>query len=183
MSKVFCDKCGKEITDNINTVVEETEAKNCYDNTVMKFTSASYQYCDECMENGFTCGFKVGDEVITSTGEVGKIISFCTCQFCKERGFYEPTVEVEIGNDPIYVTDIDKRNGFSSFYKIGDQVFGNIDEEDLLYDIESTKEQVKKLQLKLIGFEAQLDVVKKIKQTTKQLTNKKLINEALLTKQ
>ena len=52
MIKVFCDKCGKEITDNVNTVTEETEAKNCYDNTVMKFASASYQYCDECMESG-----------------------------------------------------------------------------------------------------------------------------------
>ena len=69
MIKVFCDKCGKEITDNVNNVIEETEAKNCYGNTLMKFASASYQYCDECMENGLTCRFKVGDEVITSTGE------------------------------------------------------------------------------------------------------------------
>ena len=27
MIKVFCDKCGKEITDNVNNVIEETEAK------------------------------------------------------------------------------------------------------------------------------------------------------------
>lgn len=52
MIKVFCDKCGKEITDNVNNVIEETEAKNCYGNTLMKFASASYQYCDECMESG-----------------------------------------------------------------------------------------------------------------------------------
>ena len=167
MIKVFCDKCGKEITDNINTVIEETEAKDGCNNTVMKFASASYQYCDECMEKGLTCGFKVGDEAITSTGEVGTIISFCTCQFCKERGFYEPTVEVEIGNDPIYITDIDKRNGFSSFYKIGDKVFGNIDEDAVKDSIKSVKDQIKKLQHELIELEAQLDVVKKIKQTNK----------------
>ena len=167
MIKVFCDKCGKEITDNVNTVIKETEAKNGCNNTVIKFASASYQYCDECMEKGLTCGFKVGDEVITSTGEVGKIISFCTCQFCKERGFYEPTVEVEIGNNPIYITDNDKRNNFSSFYKIGDKVFGNLDEGAVKDSIKSVKEQVYKLQIELIELNSQLEVVKKIKQINK----------------
>ena len=163
MIKVFCDKCGKEITDNVNKVIEETEAKNCYGNTLMKFASVSYQYCDECMENGLTCGFKVGDEVITSTGEVGRIISFCTCQLCKERGFYEPTVEVVIGNDAIHITDSDKRNGFSSFYKIGDQVFGNIDEYAVKDSIKFVKEQVYELESELIELTSQLDVVKNTK--------------------
>ena len=171
MIKVFCDKCGKEITYNVNTVIEETEAKNCCDNTVMKFASASYQYCDECMENGLTCGFKIGDEVITSTGEAGKIISFCTCQRCKERGFYEPTVEVEIGNNPIYITDNDKRNNFSSFYKIGDRVFGNIDEDAVKDSIKSVKEQVYKLQCALIELTSQLEVVNILKKKNKTIHN------------
>ena len=171
MIKVFCDKCGKEITDNVNNVIEETEAKNCYGNTLMKFASASYQYCDECMENGLTCGFKVGDEVITSTGEVGKIISFCTCQFCKERGFYEPTVEVEIGNNPIYITDNDKRNNFGSFYKIGDKVFGNIDEDTVKDSIKSVKEQVYKLRIELIELNLQLDVINVLKKKNKTIHN------------
>ena len=149
MIKVFCDKCGKEITDNINTVIKETEAKNCCDNTVMKFASASYQYCDECMENDLTCRFKVGDEVITSTGKVGKIIDICTCNQCKERGFYEPVVEVEIGNGSIWITDNDKRVGFKSFYKIGDQVFGNLDEDGVLQNISTTKREIRELQEEL----------------------------------
>ena len=171
MIKIYCDKCGKEITDNVNKVIEEIEAKDCCGNTVMKFTSASYQYCDECMEKGLTCGFKVGDKVITSTGEVGKIISFCTCQFCKERGFYEPTVEVEIGNDPIYITDNDKRNNFSSFYKIGDRVFGNIDEDAVKDSIKSVKEQVYKLQIELIELNSQLDVISVLKKKNKTIHN------------
>ena len=171
MIKVFCDKCGKEITDNVNTVTEETEAKS-YDNTVlMKFAGVSYQYCDECMEKGLTCGFKVGDEAITSTGEVGTIISFCTCQFCKERGFYEPTVEIEIGNNPIYITDIDKRNNFSSFYKIGDKVFGNLDEGAVKDSIKSAKEQVYKLQIELIELNSQLDVISVLKKKNKTIHN------------
>ena len=167
MIKVFCDKCGKEITYNVNTVIEETEAKS-YDNTVlMKFAGVSYQYCNECMENKLNCGFKVGDEVITSTGEVGKIIDICTCDKCRKRGFYEPTVEVEIGNNSIYITDNDKRNNFSSFYKIGDKVFGNIDEDTVKNSIKSAKDQIKKLRYELIELEAQLDIVKKIKQINK----------------
>lgn len=163
MIKIYCDKCGKEITDNVNTVVEETEAKNCCDNTVIKFASTSYQCCDECMENELSCGFKIGDEVITSTGEVGRITDICTCNFCRDRGFYEPTVEVEIGNDAIYITDNDKRNNFSSFYKIGDQVFGNIDEDAVKDSIKSVKDQIKKLQYELIELTSQLDIVKMLK--------------------
>ena len=146
MIKIFCDKCGKEITDNVNMIKEEAEAVSG-GRVVGKFTSASYQYCDECMKNGLACGFKVGDKVITSTGKVGTITDICTCDKCKERGFYEPKVEVKIGNGD----------------KISDKVFGNIDEDDVLYNIKSTKEQIKELQSELIELEAQLNVVKMLK--------------------
>lgn len=170
MIKVFCDKCGKEIIDNINQNTEEIKAVNGR-SVVINFISDSYQCCDECMENELSCGFKIGDEVITSTGEVGKIISFCTCQFCKERGFYEPTVEVEIGNNSIYITDNDKRNNFSSFYKIGDKVFGNIDEDAVKDSIRSVKEQVYKLQCELIELNSQSDVINILKKKNKTIHN------------
>lgn len=166
MIKVFCDRCGKEITDNVNTVTEETEAIDCRDNVVAKWTDIAH-YCDECMRNDLTYGFKVGDQVITSTGQVGKIIDICTCDSCKERGFYEPKVEVEIGSEKIYITDNDKRVNFRSFYKIGDKVFGNIDEDTLRDDIKSTKKQITELQSELYELMTQLGVVKQIKQFNK----------------
>ena len=170
MIKVFCDKCGKEITDNVNTVIEETKAFSD-EKAVMNFASVSYQHCDECIKNGLTCGFQVGDEVITSTGEVGRITHICTCNFCRDRGFYEPTVEVEIGNDAIYITDNDKRNNFSSFYVIGDKVFGNIDEDAVKDNIKSVKDQVYKLQSELIELNLQLDVINILKKKSKTIHN------------
>ena len=185
MIKVFCDKCGKEIIDNINTVMEEIKVKDCCNNEIMKFDKTKYHLCNECnkrfnllhldisdfmkfneKELGFLeSTFRVGDEVITSTGQVGRITNICTCDKCKERGFYEPKVEVEIGSEKIYITDNDKRANFRSFYKIGDKVFGNIDEDDVLYNIKSTKEQIKELQSELIELEAQLNVVTMLKRT------------------
>ena len=145
MIKYFCDRYSKEITGNTGVTT---------DNVCL---------CDECMADDLTCGFKVGDEVITSTGKVGRIIDICTCDRCKERGFFEPKVGVEIGDGAIYITDNDKRVNFRSFYKIGDKVFGNIDEDDVLYDIEFAKERIQELKIKLIKLDAQLSVVKTLK--------------------
>lgn len=164
MVKVFCDKCGKEITSDAHKVIEEIKCTDARGDTLVAFPKEIH-ICDECMENSLTCGFKIGDEVITSTGEVGRITDICTCKKCKERGFYEPTVEVDIGNDAIYITDNDKRNNFSSFYKIGDHVFRNIDEDAVKDSIKFVRDQVKKLQLELIELDSQLNVVKMLKRT------------------
>ena len=103
--------------------------------------------------------FSVGDEVITSTGEVGTIVGICTCDRCKERGFYEPTVETKIGNGTIYITDNDKRTGFRSFYKIGNHVYGNIDKESLVYDIKRINDEMLDLSKRHIELEKQRNII------------------------
>lgn len=129
MIKVYCDKCGKEITGNVNTVVETTEITDVCGAVINKIYSTISLLCDECQYKELTCGFKVGDKVITDDGRVGIIESFCECESCKKRGFYEPRVKMEVGADQIWITDTDRDNGFISFYKIGDHIFGNVDEE------------------------------------------------------
>lgn len=137
MIKYFCDRCGKETNDT--------------------------HICEECEQKELICGFKVGDEVITSTGEVGVITSICTCDRCKARGFFEPQVELKNGAFNINIYDTDKENGFSDFYKIGNHIFGNLDEETVESFIRGCKERLKKEQERLNKLEAQLDLVRRLK--------------------
>ena len=143
MIKYFCDRCGKKISGG--------------------------NLCEACGYEELTCGFKVGDQVITSTGGVGHIDWICNCDRCKERGFFEPHIEVEIGVGSIYLTDNDKRRDFRSFYKIGERVFGNIDEDSLDYSIQSKQSQIRELQEDLIQLNAQLDVIKKLKENANEI--------------
>lgn len=161
MIKFYCDKCGKEVTDNINCIRNDFEIRDGH-NIIMTFPGKPYYLCNECKYNGLTCGFKVGDEVITSTGQIGEIISICDCDNCKERGFYEPVIKTEDG-EKIYLTDNDKRENFRSFYKIGDQVFGNIDKDVLLDEIKSTQQQLTELRDKMTNLYVQLNRVQRLK--------------------
>lgn len=103
--------------------------------------------------------FKVGDRVVTSKGEIGVVTDICTCDACKSRGFYEPQIKTLIGNYTITCTDSDKRDGFKSFYQIGDIVFGNIEGAELLCDIAMVKNQIKEKERELERLEKQLDFV------------------------
>lgn len=154
MIKVYCDKCGKEITGNVNKIIEQIEVKDALDCTLMMFPKETH-VCDECQYNELTYGFKVGDQVITDDGRVGVIKSICDCDRCKNRGFYEPKVKMTIGSDQIWISDTDKKNGFISFYKIGDQVFGNIDEKAA----ERIRERTAGLRHELAELESQLNVL------------------------
>jgi hypothetical protein len=144
MIKYFCDRCGKEIKDTMYTESDTTEAVDCFGNIVSTFTRIMH-YCDECRYEELSCGFKVGDKVITNDGRTGVISEICTCETCKKRGFYEPTVTLDDGTSE-YIMISDKENGFKSYYKIGDHVFGNLDEESIQKEMMNHFAQMAKLQ-------------------------------------
>lgn len=156
MIKYFCDRCGKEIAGKVNEYTDTTEAINPHTQKVVATWKSVEHICDECEQKELTCGFKVGDEVITDDGRVGIITDICHRERCKKRGFYEPRVEMKLGSQ-IYITDTDKENGFISYYKIGDKVFGNIDDQYLHSHLKEFTEAIKEI-------EAQLDVIKKLRE-------------------
>ena len=158
MIKFYCDKCGKEITGNVHKITEDIKVADALGYTLITFPKEIH-ICDECQYNEFTCGFKVGDQVITNDGRVGVIEGICDCEYCKERGFYEPKVKMTIGNDEIWITNTDKKNGFINFYKIGNQVFGNVDKEAT----KCIRERMAGLRHELVEYESQLNVLLDLK--------------------
>ena len=155
MIKFYCDKCGKEITDNVNTDTEETEVFDSHGNLLCKIRGKTLHICNKCQYNELTCGFKIGDEVITNDGRIGVIVDICTCQSCKNRGFYEPKIQYNNG-DIDYMMISDKNNGFKSYYKIGDHIFGNLKDEHLLSRMAALRKEMQEI-------EEQLAVVEKLK--------------------
>lgn len=180
MIKYFCDRCGREVN-FANGYTTPPRMKN--ENGVMHH--GGFFICNECyhrwsevkdrvsdldfvkMSDGelqpYRCDFKVGDQVITSTGEVGVITSICTCDQCKERGFFEPEVKTELGNWSIWITKNDLNVGFKSFYKIGDHIFGNLDEQSVIDEIEYKKESIRDLQKQIHTLELQWSTVRELK--------------------
>lgn len=137
MIKYFCDKCGKEIE--------------------------SGNLCPQCLDEELTCGFKVGDVVITDDGKTGVIKSLCTCERCKQRGFYEPKVAIDNDTTPFYISISDRDDGFASFYRIGNRVFGNIDHSaasGIEEFISTSKETIKRLEADIERYKKQLEVIK-----------------------
>ena len=179
MIKYFCDRCGKEsripimlpiyIHDGKGSVINQIDEKLICEDCAKKLaeiddvlTKKHYRQdfllmSDEDIEL-LLYTFKVGDKVITSDGRTGTIRSICYCDRCKERGFYEPKVEMDVGVDQIWITDTDKENGFMSFYQIGDRVFGNIDLETSEY----IRERITELEYDAIRYKSQLNMMKKL---------------------
>ena len=93
--------------------------------------------------------FKIGDKVITITGEVGKIIDVCKCKKRVERGFCEPMWKK---SDDVYVDYIDIHQaevGFPRFYQIGSYSFHDFDKDEVLRSIVYHKEELWKLKKQL----------------------------------
>lgn len=169
MIKYFCDRCGKEMEKGRQIYTGAYDGRGIM---IMLYDNPKH-LCEECSEKLDAIkdkleheedifdmtneeimllrnSFKVGDKVITSDGRMGQITDTCTCGRCKERGFYESTVD--FGNYIGYITISDKDDGFESYYQIGDRVFGNLDEETVNNEVDECKKRLLKLykQLSLI---------------------------------
>lgn len=177
MVKYFCDRCGKEMENGRKLYTAVYDALG----TLITTIGPAKHLCEECCEKldaikdkleheedifdvtdediellRYT--FQVGDKVITSDGRTGTITDICDCDRCKKRGFYEPKVKMDFGASQIWITDTDKENGFISFYRIGDRVFGNVDTEAE----KRIRERIRELKHEVIEYEAQLDMMKKL---------------------
>ncbi len=183
MIKYFCDRCGKEESKGEIRTIQ----RYAYDGLGNKIVWMRNDHlCKECDEKFMAIHdklkneedifdmtdediellrytFKVGDQVITDDGRIGTVTDICTCESCKKRGFYEPRVELEIGVWDIWITDTDKRNGFVNFYKIGDQVFGNLDEDFVKKVIDGCEQTIDEEQEKKKKLKTQLKIIKALK--------------------
>ena len=179
--KYFCDKCGNEFKSN--GLVVPVYARDAHG--IKLFDAGNKYLCDECTkkfelvkdrleheEDFFEMtddsialmeyDFKVGDIVVTDTGEVGFIESICDCEQCKKRRFYEPTAKMIDGNDTIYITCTCKNNGFKSFYQIGKYKFGNLDKESVKRWIKSENNNIKEANERIKRYEKQLKRLKRL---------------------
>ena len=93
--------------------------------------------------------FKIGDKVITTEGEVGKIIGICKCEKCAERGFFEPIWETPESEYDIYIDKYQAEAGFPSFYKIGKYRFHDFDKDEVLQNIAYHEKELNKLKKQL----------------------------------
>ena len=163
MIKYFCDRCGKEMEKGCQMYT------GAYDGlgALITYIGAPKHLCEECSEKLDTIKdqleheedifdmtdediellrytFKAGDKVVTSDGRTGKIRDICTCDKCKERGFYEANIDYD-DESTGWLMISDKKNGFRSYYSIGDRVFGNIDDESVNKELEEISARYNKL--------------------------------------
>lgn len=162
MIKYFCDRCGKECDKDARTIQRfaydslgvgvvwlrnDHLCKECNEifeevHDKLKHEDDIFDMTDKEIEL-LRYAFNVGDKVIASDGRTGTITHICTCDKCKKRGFYEPTVD--FGDYTGYITISEKDDGFKSYYQIGDRVFGNLDEETVNKEVDEYKKKLLKL--------------------------------------
>lgn len=93
--------------------------------------------------------FNVGDKVITTDGRTGRITYICTCDRCKERGFYEPSWIDDYDGNTDYISDLDAKDGFKEFHRIGEYTFWDCKKYDLLIDIFREEKKLTRLKKQL----------------------------------
>ena len=79
----------------------------------------------------FNGTFEIGDKVVTTFGEVGHIVDICKCEYCVERGFFEPIWEEDEYGDRHYITCYMADSGFDDFVQIGKYRFDHVLNTDL----------------------------------------------------
>lgn len=96
--------------------------------------------------------FHIGDEVITTEGKTGKIVRVCDCDMCADRGFYEPFWKDENDKHERCISIYDAKCGFDAYYKIGNYHFNDFDKGEVLREMASLEDELKRLikQLKVI---------------------------------
>ena len=96
--------------------------------------------------------FEIGDEVITTEGESGKIIRICNCDECAKRGFYEP-IWIKDGNEyEDYISIDTAKADFAGFYRIGKYQLNDFDKGEVLQNMGYHEKELQRLrkQLRLI---------------------------------
>ena len=187
MIKYFCDRCGKEITyangytipprmKNDNGIMHHggfficNECKHRWDEVKDRISDIDFIEMSDKELQPYRCDFKIGDEVITKDGRVGVITDICTCDRCRERGFFEPNVHTKIGDSKIWITDYDQKDGFTNFYQIGHHRFGNLDEGSVSREIDDYKQH-------LLNLYAQLGTIKELQIKSSACKKKENTNE------
>ena len=95
--------------------------------------------------------FNVGDEVITSEGERGKITYICQCNKCKQRAFCEPIWVKDGESEEEYITNYMAQNGFRGFYRIGQYRFDDFCEDILLKEIQDHEDDIMRCRKQLLN--------------------------------
>lgn len=104
--------------------------------------------------------FNVGDKVITTKGETGRIVHICTCDNCKSRGFNEV---FWVNDYDLYEDDITRyqaENGFKGYYQIGNYYFNDLEKEKVLTSIDKCEDDLRQLR-KQLGIIEILEIVEK----------------------
>lgn len=89
--------------------------------------------------------FNIGDVVVTTEGETGKIVDICKCDKCRKRGWYEPVWRDDDTGEDDYITDYQYESGFVGFYRIGKYRFGKFEKQLVGEKILRLKDEIEDL--------------------------------------